>query len=392
MRTKLSLIILLQFFLSTNSFAYKVIEDVATKAGGYDIPIKIALPENAIGKMPVMFFVHGGGWNGGDENEVPGASLPADADYLCDQMGIIYVGLAYRCKGNNGTFHLALEDLEASIAWFEERADEFNADLSRIGFSGGSAGTTLSAVLAQRYPNCVVYLGREGMYNVLDLDPSLSNFPSAESRADFGLVTKEQKLEASPYHNLRNNPAASLLLHGKDDWLCHYSQSVKYAEQLKKAGGECKVILYDGINHQCLNIGYPDVFKNSLMEMARLFARGYEIKDVDFDAIQAKVDDKTKSLFPYDHIPDLKLPGNWESKKYGTIILNENGTGEYIDSKGKTTKSLSYLNHSSFFTVSIDGEKRDRTFYLRQNDYTIYELITDMDSRYRTRRNDFRKL
>ena len=214
MRNKLYILIFLQFFLSTNSFAYEVIEDVATKAGGYDIPIKIALPElthpeNAIGKMPVMFFVHGGGWNGGDENEVPGASLPGDVDYLCDQIGIIYVGLAYRCKGNNGTFHLALQDLEASVKWFEERAEMYNADMSRIGFSGGSAGTTLSAVLAQGYPSCKVYLGREGMYNIIDLDTTLSNFPNAESRADFGLVSYEQKMEASPFYNLRKKPAES---------------------------------------------------------------------------------------------------------------------------------------------------------------------------------------
>ncbi len=167
---KTSILSILLIFLSIKLFAYKVIEDVATKAGGYDIPIKIGLPEKSTEKMPVMFFVHGGGWNGGDDKEVPGAQIPADCDFLCDRMGIIYVGLAYRCKGNNGTFHLALQDLEASIKWFEERADKFNADMSRIGFSGASAGTTLSAVLANRSPNCIVYTGREGMYNVLDMD------------------------------------------------------------------------------------------------------------------------------------------------------------------------------------------------------------------------------
>jgi len=162
-------LLLIFLLISTKLFAYKTIEDVATKAGEYNIPIKICVPDQSNGKLPVMFFVHGGGWNGGDDKEVPEAQIPADCDFLCDQMGIIYVGLAYRCKGNKGTFHLALQDLEASIKWFEERADKFNADLSRIGFSGGSAGTTLSAVLAQRYPNCKVYIGREGMYNVLDL-------------------------------------------------------------------------------------------------------------------------------------------------------------------------------------------------------------------------------
>ena len=215
---KNSILSVLLWFFATHVFAFKEINDVAARVGAYDIPIKICIPDNAKGRLPVMFFVHGGGWNGGDDRVVPDAQIPADCDYLCDQLGIIYVGLAYRCKGNKGTFHLALQDLEASISWFGERADEFNADMSRIGFSGGSAGTTLSAVLAQRYYNCKVYVGREGMYNVLDLDSTLSNFPNTSSRADYGLVSNEQKLEASPYHHVRKDPAATLLLHGKDDW------------------------------------------------------------------------------------------------------------------------------------------------------------------------------
>ncbi len=390
-KLKLSILSLFFFTLSTNLFAYKEIEDVATKAGGYDIPIKVCIPEGITGKMPVMFFVHGGGWNGGDDKVVPDAQIPADCDFLCDRMGIIYVGLAYRCKGNNGTFHLALQDLEASIKWFEERADQFSADLTRIGFSGASAGTTLSAVLAQRYPNCKVYTGREGMYNVLDLDSTLSNFPNAESRAEFGLVTYKQKLEASPYYNLRKNPATTLLLQGKDDWLCHYTQSIKFAKQIKKAGGECKLVLYKGINHTCLNIGYPEVFRKSLMEIAHLCAKGYNLKNVDFKAIKKNLGNKTKLFFPYKHIPDNKLVGSWKSNRYGTFIFNKNGKGEFVNPKGNQSKSITYKINGSLVSVFIDGVKKERTFYLRKNDHTIYELITE-NNRYKSRRNDYRKL
>lgn len=339
--------------------------------------------------MPVLFFVHGGGWNGGDENEVPGVHIPADCEFLCDQMGVIYVGLAYRCKGNKATFHQALEDLEASVEWFKDKADEFNADLTRIGFGGGSAGTTLSAILAQRYPECKVYIGSEGMYNVLDQDISLSNFPSAKGRADYGLISDEEKLEASAYYQLRGKPAASLLLHGKDDWLCHYSQSEKYAKKIEEAGGACKLILYEGINHTCFSIAYPDVFKNSIMESARLYARGYKLKNVDFDAIEAHLDEKTAGFYPYENIPDEKLPGSWTGKS-GTFVLGENGEGEFVDSKGDETKALNYTNKGSWFSVRVDGEENERVFYLRTNDQSIYELIL-ANNRWKSRRNDYNK-
>lgn len=391
MKHKLSLISLLIFFASTRLFAYKQIEDVAKNAGGYAIPIKVCIPDNAAGKLPIMFFVHGGGWNGGDAQKVPDAEISADCNFLCDQMGIVFVGLAYRCKGNNGTFHLALQDLEASVKWFEDHAGEFHADLTRIGFSGASAGTTLSAVLAQRYRNCVVYHGREGMYNVLDLDSTLSHFPDSKSRAEYGLVTHEQKLEASPFYQVRKKPAMTLLCNGKDDWLCHYTQSIKYAEQLRKAGGKCKLILYNGINHTCLSPAYPEVFRNSLMELARLYAKGYNIKNVDFKAIKANLNNRTKLLFPYKKIAAAKILGSWVNNQFGTFIFKEDGKGEFINRTGKQTRNFTYKNNGPNLLVKVDGEEGARTFYLRKNDNTIYELITE-NNRFKSRRNDFRKL
>ncbi len=52
MNLKLILLNLFFLFFSINIFAFKVVEDVATKAGGYDIPIKVCLPEKTTGKMP----------------------------------------------------------------------------------------------------------------------------------------------------------------------------------------------------------------------------------------------------------------------------------------------------------------------------------------------------
>lgn len=390
MKHKAPALALIIFLFGSNLFAYRVVEDVAARAGGYDIPIKICLPENRSSEMPVMFFVHGGGWNGGDEHVVPGVHIPADCEFLCDEMGIIYVGLAYRCKGNKGTFHLALQDLEASIKWFKEKADEFNADLTRIGFGGGSAGTTLSAILAQRYPECKVYIGSEGMYNVSDQDTSLSNFPSAKGRASFGLISEEEKMEASPYYQLKNKPASSLLFHGKDDWLCHYSQSVKYAKKIKEAGGACTLVLYDGINHTSFSIAYPEVFKNSIMESARLYARGFELTEVDFKTIEAILEEKTAPFYPYKSIPDEKLPGHWTGKS-GTFVLDENGEGELVDEKGGRKKSLKYSNKGSWVSIKVDGEANERVFYLRRNGLSIYELIL-ANNRWKSRRIDYRRL
>lgn len=380
---------LASFFLSATLTASTIVDAIASRAGGYDIPIKIMLPDNLSEKLPVFFFVHGGGWNGGTKTEVPKASIPNDASYLCDQMGIIYVGLAYRCKGNDGTFALAIKDLEASIAWFMSKAKEYNADLSRIGFGGGSAGTTLSAILAQRYPTCKLYIGREGMYNITDQDEALSFFPTPEGKKLFGLISKEQKLEASPYYNLRAKPASALLFHGKDDYLCHYSQSEKYAEKIREDGGSAEVILYEKINHTCLNPAYPEVFRNSLIEIARFYKKEFQLVNIDFKAIESDLDKRLDGMYPTTDIKTDQLIGTWVNKNE-TLELKKDGEGHFMNNKDNKVKNISYvINRSSIYVYEKDTKKH-RTFYLRKNNKMIYESIED-NTRFKSRRIDYLK-
>ena len=385
--TRLFLLLSFCFILTCKIQAQKTVTAIATKAGGYDIPIMIQTPENAEGKLPVLFFIHGGGWNGGTATEVPKASLPADADFLGEQMGVIYVGLAYRCKGNKGTFALAIKDLEASVKWFSDRAEKFNADMSRIGFSGGSAGTTLSAVMAQKHPNCKLYIGSEGMYNIVDIDNELSHFPDAKSRSDYGLVTDKEILDASPYYNLRKNPPTALLLHGKDDYLCHYTQSERYAEKIKVHGGKAKVVLYDGINHTTRNRSYPEVLKNSVIEIASLFIEEFEIQDIDLKKIQNLIDTELIDYYPSDEIIEKKLFGSWSNKKE-QFTFNTNGKGEYI--KNSKKKNLTYKIYKSFLEVDVEGEELKRKFFLRKNDRVIYQHIHE-NTRWKSRRNNYLK-
>ena len=186
------------------SAAQKTIDTIATKVDGYDIPIRIKLPKKATGKSPVYFFVHGGGWNGGDSTHVPPARMHNDANYLADQLGVIYVGLAYRCKGNNATFADAIKDLEASVKWFFDNADTYNADLTRIGFGGASAGSTLAAIMAQKYipeiskgDRRIIFFDGEYVGSVARIPKKGSvtaNFHTGGSAKKVGLVRRDKKI------------------------------------------------------------------------------------------------------------------------------------------------------------------------------------------------------
>jgi acetyl esterase/lipase len=363
-----------------NGTAQKTIDTIATKAGGYDIPIKIQLPKKSIEKSPIFFFVHGGGWNGGTQNEVPPATISGDANFLVNELGIIYVGLAYRCKGNNATFADAINDLESSVKWFLDNANRFNADTTRIGFGGASAGSTLSAVMAQKYPNCLVYIGSEGMYDLVDHDEKQSPFPNAEARKIYGLDTKEKSKMASAFYNLKVPPPTSLLLHGKEDRLCHYTQSIKFAEKIKKAGGKAKVMLYDEINHTCLSAAYPDVFKKSVIEIANLFISEFKIKNKNIETIQTALDKQLENQYPSKNVTESKIIGSWRLNNEN-IVFKPNGKGE--QKNNNNVKEFNYTIENDSIKI-ITEKQKERLFFLRKNNTNMFELITDnKENKYR---------
>ena len=383
-----SLGVLLACCFVLTSAAQKTINTIATKAGEYDIPIRIKLPKNTTGKNPVYFFVHGGGWNGGTPTTVPPARLSTDANYLADQLGIIYVGLAYRCKGNNATFTDAIQDLEASVQWFFENADTFNADLTRIGFGGTSAGSTLAAMMAQKYKNCKLLVGAEGMYNLVEHSEERSTFPSQKVRELYGLATDEESKKASAFYNLRKKPPSTLLLNGKEDTLCHYSQTEKFAEQIKKKGGNVKVVLYNAINHTCLNASYPEVLKNSVLEIANLFIEEFQLENTNMNQIEVLLNKRLQGMYPKESIAEDDILGAWEFKNF-ILTLNENGQGTLLNSKNNSTKIFTYTLEKDSITFKVNG--KTKIFYMRKNNSIIYEY-NFADERFKYRRLNYKKV
>jgi acetyl esterase/lipase len=365
-----------------NGIAQKTIDTIAAKSGSFAIPIKLQLPKKSTEKSPIYFFVHGGGWNGGTQNEVPPATLSGDVNFLSNELGIIYVGLAYRCKGNNATFADAINDLESSVNWFLDNANRFNADTTRIAFGGTSAGSTLSAVMAQKYPNCKIYIGSEGMYDLINHNEKESPFPNTEARKLYGLDTEEKSKIASAFFNLKENPPTSLLLHGKEDRLCHYTQSIKFAEKIKEAAGRAKVVLYDRINHTCLSASYPDVFKKSVIEIAKLFISEFKIKNKSIHTIRKNLDMQLENQYPSKTVTESKIIGSWKFNNED-LIFKLNGNGELKNKNSQ--KKFNYIIQNDSIKILVQKEK-ERVFFLRKNNTNMYELIID------NKENQYRRL
>jgi acetyl esterase/lipase len=96
---------------------------------------------------PLVFFIHGGGWNGGDKSGVAAVS-----DYL--KAGISVVAINYRlvpqaqAAGIKPPVQWPLHDAARALQFVRSKAKEWNLDKTRIGAAGGSAGACSSLWLA----------------------------------------------------------------------------------------------------------------------------------------------------------------------------------------------------------------------------------------------------
>lgn len=98
---------------------------------------------------PVLFFIHGGGWNNGDKSSV---FNNGHAAYL--KAGISVVSIHYRlvpaakAAGIKPPVSWPLHDAARALQFVRSKAGEWNLDKTRIAASGGSAGACSSLWLA----------------------------------------------------------------------------------------------------------------------------------------------------------------------------------------------------------------------------------------------------
>ena len=94
---------------------------------------------------PVVFYIHGGGWQNGDKKTNPQAFL---------SKGISVVAINYRYVKNGVEDKVVppvkapLEDAARALQFVRSKAAEWNLDKKRIGATGGSAGGCSSLWLA----------------------------------------------------------------------------------------------------------------------------------------------------------------------------------------------------------------------------------------------------
>lgn len=129
-------------FLSQSARAQKLTADVPYLENSHERHVlDIYVPENqGAKKLPVMFWIHGGGWQAGDKSDV--ALKPK---VLCER-GFVFVSTNYRLLPEV-TMEELTGDIAASLGWVAKNISKYGGDPEKIFVGGHSAGAQLAALI-----------------------------------------------------------------------------------------------------------------------------------------------------------------------------------------------------------------------------------------------------
>ena len=228
--------------------------------------LNIYIPNEGKGPFPTIIYVHGGGFEFGDANEVINENLIKPTL----EHGYALVAINYRLSGE-AKFPAQIEDVKASIRFMRANAKTYNIDPDRIGLWGSSAGGNLVA-LAGTTDNSDLFnnpkLGNAdvsshvnavvdwyGPINFLTMDEQFKesgingqNHDGADSPESKYLGTQITKVpelvkEANPETYITPDAPAFLIEVGREDNIVPYQQSVNFANELTKVIGKRRVKL-----------------------------------------------------------------------------------------------------------------------------------------------------
>src|ERR1700677_637093 len=110
-------------------------------AGGTPLPLDLYLPASKQ-PVPLVIWIHGGGWVNGDKKMVRGVPLMP----MLLKAGIGVASIDYRFR-NVAQLPAQLYDCKAAVRWLRAHAAENDIDPKRTAAAGDSAGGHLVALL-----------------------------------------------------------------------------------------------------------------------------------------------------------------------------------------------------------------------------------------------------
>ncbi|EFK36712.1 Acetyl esterase [Chryseobacterium gleum] len=256
-----------------------------TNRKGQPLALDLYTPKNNTDeKLPVLIYVHGGGWVEGDKVVNADNYLETTIKKLIGKQYAV-ISINYTLLSDSIHFPLPLEDTKDAVRWVRKNAEKYHFDTSNIGLFGASAGAHLSLMAAYTPDN--TYLGNPELssysakvnyvidhYGPADLNKLFHTRLGTIPVGMIGLLSKkivglqENLVKGISGYDIRKDqdraidylktisPAnfvsggvPTLIVQGNNDKIVPLSQSKKLHRKLNRAKIQNSLIIVDGGVH-----------------------------------------------------------------------------------------------------------------------------------------------
>jgi acetyl esterase/lipase len=219
--------------------------------------LDLYLPAKADHPLPLVVWIHGGGWQNGSKESTPALFLLAK--------GYAVASINYRLS-QHAIFPAQIEDCKAAIRWLRANAKKYGLDAKHVGVWGASAGGHLVALLGTSgdvkelegtggnldQPSrvqCVVDWFGPTDFSKMGGWQDKPDSPMAKLVGGPVRDYMEKAAKANPITYISKDDAPMLIMHGTDDKTVPMNQSELLDEALRKAGVETTLIRVAGNGH-----------------------------------------------------------------------------------------------------------------------------------------------
>ena len=241
----------------------------AALSGSRPLELDLVLPPESGARVPLVVFLHGGGWRMGSRHSVGPAYAASGPFEQLAQAGIAVASIDYRLSGE-ATWPAQLHDAKAAVRWLRSRAAELGIDADRIAAWGESAGGHLAELLGLTADDADL----EGDVGITGCSSAVAAVVAWYAPSDVAAVatdtgadpadpsTREALLlgapaadvpdiaaQASPITHVAAGAPPFLLLHGAADRFIPCVQSERLHAALVDAGVDVEFEVFPGADH-----------------------------------------------------------------------------------------------------------------------------------------------
>ncbi|MEV0731634.1 alpha/beta hydrolase fold domain-containing protein [Polymorphospora sp. NPDC050346] len=237
------------------------VENVTIPGPGGDLPVRIYKPRDATGPVPVVVWIHGGGWVLFTVD-----SYDASCRGLVNKTGAIVVSPEYR-RAPEHVFPAAHDDVLATFRWVRANAGLIGGDPDRVAIGGESVGGNMAAATCWQlkqaneplpvaqvlvYPLTTGEQFGDSMTDAADARPlnrpllSWMAMHAFEGVPD-GARDPRVDLLSLDATQLKGLPPALVITDERD---VLRSQGEEFARHLQAAGVPTTLTCYDGVMHE----------------------------------------------------------------------------------------------------------------------------------------------